>query len=70
MARLRESLTPDGSTVVFFTTATYTPNTVFVFRNGQLQAKDFVIERGGQKFEVCDIIDADEALDVDYEPRC
>lgn len=68
--RRREELTPDGVTVQFTTQATYTPGTVFVFWNGQLQLKEFVVELGGTAFEICETIDAEDSLQVDYEPRC
>ena len=44
----------DGVNVLFDTSATYEPLTVFIYRNGQLQPKEFVIELGGTRFEVCD----------------
>lgn len=66
--RRRETLTPDGVIVEFETQATYIPTTVFAFWNGQLQPKEFVVELGGKRFEICEIVDADESLQVDYQP--
>ena len=66
--RRREELTPDGVVTSFTTQATYVPGTVFVFWNGQLQEKEFVTELGGTSFEICEIVDADESLQVDYQP--
>jgi hypothetical protein len=71
MSRIREIPvgTLDGVNVEFQTSATYVPLTVFIFRNGQLMPKEFVIEKGGQQFEVCDPFEADEDVQVDYVPR-
>ncbi len=60
----------DGVNVLFETNATYIPRTVFIYRNGQLQRKEFVIELGGTRFEVCDPFDSDEAIIVKYITRC
>lgn len=65
--RLRETLVTDGATTIFNTQATYRPTTVFVYWNGQLMSKDFVVELGGTTFEVCEVAEADESMQVEYE---
>lgn len=68
MARFTESLTPDGTSTVFLTTGSYVPTTVVIFRNGQLMPKEFVVELGNRVIELCDVVDADESLQVEYTP--
>lgn len=60
----------DGVNVLFQTSATYEPLTVFIYRNGQLQPKEFVIELGGTQFEVCDPFEDFEDVYVKYIARC
>ena len=67
-SRKREEITLDGITVRFNTSATYVPNTLFLIRNGQVQAKEYVTELGGTLFEIEEALDSDEIAYVDYQP--
>lgn len=58
--------TKDGVNTLFQTTVDYRPGTLFVFRNGQLQQKDFVTELSGRQFRVADPPISDEDLQVRY----
>jgi len=57
----------DGVNITYTTTATFVPTTVFVYRNGQQQPKDFLTELGDKKsFELCEALETDEDLHVEY----
>lgn len=51
--KLEEAVgTKDGVNIIFSTTASYVPGTLFVYINGQLQSKDFVTEITNLVFSV------------------
>lgn len=56
----------DGINISFETSATYVPTTVFVYRDGQFQAKDFVTETGGTGFDLAEAPEPDESWQVRY----
>lgn len=58
--------TQNGINVSFGTSATYYPTTVYVYRDGQMQAKDFVTETGNQTFDLAEAPEVDEVWLVRY----
>lgn len=58
--------TKNGINVSFETSATYYPTTLFVYRDGQLQAKDFVSETGNRTFDLAEAPEADESWQARY----
>ena len=58
--------TQDGVNVSFNTSATYVPTTVFVYQDGQMQAKDVVTETGGTGFDLAVAPESDENWQVRY----